>query len=61
MNDTASVKVYFKLVLHQEADDECWTKERYEEYSALRMLYQRYKGKRTFEQFLMQVLGNEVG
>ena len=57
MSNAALVKAYFDIVLKKDPEKECWTEKEYKEYTALKLLYEKYGRKRTPIEFLKQVLG----
>ena len=57
MSNAVLVEAYFDIVLKKDPTKECWTEEEYKEYTALKLLYEKYGRKRTPIEFLKQVLG----
>lgn len=55
----ARQKSYFEIVLGKDYDTECWTSHQYQDYAATVRLYNKFGHDRTYEQFLLQMLGGK--
>lgn len=61
MSDTTHVqrKVYFEIVLKKDWLKDSWPPGVYQDYTATVRLYNKYHNGRTYEQFLLDMLGGK--
>lgn len=52
-------KVFFEIVLKKDYTVDCWSPSTAQDYAATVRLYKKYHNGRTYQQFLLDVLGRK--